>query len=144
MDLSKLKSFNPFTMIALYLIVTFVVLVTACFMSQTASADVIESAVAAAQGVDKFAPLFDWVGTYWAIISTVMAIATFITTLTPTTADDKVVALLLRVLNLMAGNVGKNKNLDEVIEPELAESIADGTLSVVATHDLVGLDDAND
>jgi hypothetical protein len=46
-------------------------------------------------------------------ITGIVTAATAITALTPTTADDKVVAMILRVLNLLAGNVGKNKNADD-------------------------------
>ena len=38
--------------------------------------------------------------------------ATAITALTPTQMDNKAVDWLLAVLNLVAGNVGKNKNAD--------------------------------
>jgi hypothetical protein len=33
--------------------------------------------------------------------------------LTPTKTDDKYVSMALRVLNILAGNVGKNKNADD-------------------------------
>lgn len=46
-------------------------------------------------------------------ITGIVTAATAITALTPTTADDKAVAMILRVLNLLAGNVGKNKNADD-------------------------------
>ena len=47
-----------------------------------------------------------------AITATVTA-ATAITAITPTTADDKVMNIILKVLNFFAGNVGKNKNADD-------------------------------
>ncbi len=37
---------------------------------------------------------------------------TVVTAITPTKADNKVLNLLLRVANILAGNVGKNKNAD--------------------------------
>jgi hypothetical protein len=46
-------------------------------------------------------------------ITAVITAATAITALTPTKADDKFIAVLLRVLNVLAGNVGKNKNKDD-------------------------------
>jgi len=49
------------------------------------------------------------------ILTVAMAIlsaATVITAVTPTKVDDKVVGFILKVLNLFAGNVGKNKNAD--------------------------------
>lgn len=38
---------------------------------------------------------------------------TAITAITPTTVDDKVVNVLLKVLNFFAGNIGTNRNADE-------------------------------
>ena len=46
-------------------------------------------------------------------ITTLVTAATAITALTPTKADDKYVALALRVLNILAGNVAKNRNADD-------------------------------
>ncbi|WP_181892951.1 hypothetical protein [Falsiruegeria mediterranea] len=40
--------------------------------------------------------------------------ATAVTALTPTRSDDKVVGVTLRVLNLLAGNVGRNRNADDL------------------------------
>ena len=36
-----------------------------------------------------------------------------ITILTPTKSDDKVVNIILKVLNIFAGNVGNDKNADD-------------------------------
>ena len=38
--------------------------------------------------------------------------ATAITILTPTKTDNKIIGGLLKLLNFIAGNIGKNKNLD--------------------------------
>jgi hypothetical protein len=38
--------------------------------------------------------------------------ATAVTALTPSTSDDKIVNGILKFLNVIAGNVGKNKNAD--------------------------------
>jgi len=46
-------------------------------------------------------------------ITALVTAATAVTALTPSTADDKVLNMVLRVLNLLAGNVGKNKNADD-------------------------------
>ena len=47
-----------------------------------------------------------------AIITGVVSSATVITALTPSKADDKILAGFLKFINLLAGNVGKNKNAD--------------------------------
>ena len=46
-------------------------------------------------------------------VTAVVTAATAITALTPTKSDDKFIAVLLRVLNVLAGNVGRNKNKDD-------------------------------
>ena len=46
-------------------------------------------------------------------ITGVVTAATAITALTPTKADDKFIAAILRVLNVLAGNFGKNRNMDD-------------------------------
>lgn len=43
----------------------------------------------------------------------VVTTATAITMVTPTKVDDKIVARLMRILNILAGNVGKNRNKDD-------------------------------
>ena len=46
-------------------------------------------------------------------ITAVVTAATAITAITPTKADDKIVGTILKVLNFLAGNIGKNKNADD-------------------------------
>lgn len=46
-------------------------------------------------------------------ITTVVTAATAITALTPTKTDDKIINSILKVLNFLAGNFGKNKNADD-------------------------------
>lgn len=45
-------------------------------------------------------------------LTSVVTAATAITALTPSTSDDKVLAVVLKYLNILAGNFGANKNLD--------------------------------
>ena len=49
---------------------------------------------------------------YLGPIAGVVTAATAITVLTPTKTDDKILGMVLRVLNFLAGNFGKNKNAD--------------------------------
>jgi len=51
-------------------------------------------------------------GKIFAIATAVLSAATVITAMTPTKADDKIIGFVLKLLNLLAGNIGKNKNAD--------------------------------
>ena len=54
--------------------------------------------------------LFD---AYWPVAAQIIALATIVTTLTPNRADNLILDNVLRFLNLLAGNVLKNKNRPE-------------------------------
>lgn len=45
-------------------------------------------------------------------ITGVVTAATAITALTPSKSDDKIINGILKVLNMLAGNIGKNVNKD--------------------------------
>ena len=47
-----------------------------------------------------------------AILAVVTA-STAITAITPTKTDDRIINVILTILNTLAGNVGKNKNADD-------------------------------
>jgi hypothetical protein len=63
--------------------------------------------------MDTILAFFEAFPAWLTAITSVVTAATAITALTPTKTDDKYVSLALRVLNTIAGNVGKNKNADD-------------------------------
>lgn len=57
--------------------------------------------------------VFEALPAWLVAITAVCTAATAITALTPTRHDDAILNAVLRVLNVLAGNVGRNKNLDD-------------------------------
>ncbi len=47
-----------------------------------------------------------------ATVTAIISVATVITAITPSKSDDKILAGILKFINLLAGNIGKNKNAD--------------------------------
>jgi hypothetical protein len=62
--------------------------------------------------MDAIFNLLDAAPAWLTAITGIVTAATAITALTPTTADDKALNIVLKVLNLLAGNVGRNRNAD--------------------------------
>ena len=50
--------------------------------------------------------------TYWPIAAQLVALATLVTAVTPSQSDNMILDNILRFLNLLAGNVLKNRNRD--------------------------------
>ena len=46
-------------------------------------------------------------------VTSLMVAATAVTALTKSTSDDKIVGWILKILNIVAGNVLKNRNADD-------------------------------
>ena len=55
----------------------------------------------------------EWLADNWQWITLGVTVATAITSVTPTKVDDKYLGYALKVLNVIAGNVFKNKNADD-------------------------------
>jgi hypothetical protein len=62
----------------------------------------------------------EWLMSVWVLIPDwiqalcgLVTAATAVTALTPTKSDDKIVGMVLKVLNVVAGNILKNKNMDD-------------------------------
>lgn len=62
--------------------------------------------------MDQIAFVLESAPAWLTAITGLVTAATAITALTPTKSDDAVLSKVLWVLNLLAGNVGKNRNAD--------------------------------
>ncbi len=62
--------------------------------------------------METFLAFFEAFPAWLTAVTSVVTAATAITALTPSTVDDKIINSVLRVLNILAGNLLKNKNLD--------------------------------
>jgi len=63
--------------------------------------------------IDAILSLFDAMPAWISAVTAVVSAATAITALTPSRSDDVWIDRVLRVLNVLAGNVGFNRNADD-------------------------------
>lgn len=63
--------------------------------------------------IETIMNVFDAMPAWIAAFTAVVTAATAITMLTPTKTDDEWINRILRVLNVLAGNVGMNRNADD-------------------------------
>ncbi len=61
----------------------------------------------------SLAGFFETFPAWLTAVTAVVTAATAITALTPTKTDDAILNTILRILNVLAGNLGKNKNADD-------------------------------
>ena len=64
--------------------------------------------------MDQLELLFTNLPVWISMALTLVGAVSAITAVTPTKSDDKAVAAVLRVLNILSLNIGKNKNADDV------------------------------
>ena len=63
--------------------------------------------------MDQITAIIEAAPVWLTAITGVVTAATAITALTPSRSDDEIIDTVLRVLNVLAGNVGKNRNADD-------------------------------
>ncbi|MAI17141.1 MAG: hypothetical protein CBC71_06275 [Rhodobacteraceae bacterium TMED111] len=63
--------------------------------------------------IDTVLEFFNELPSWIVAVTTVVASASAITALTPTKKDDVILGSVLKVLNFLALNFGKNKNADD-------------------------------
>ena len=63
-------------------------------------------------GDGEVVSIWDKITPYIIPVTTVVTAATAITAVTPTKTDNKIISVILGILNFIAGNFGKNKNKD--------------------------------
>ena len=63
--------------------------------------------------MDQITAIIEAAPVWLTAITGVVTACTAITALTPSRSDDEIIDKVLRVLNVLAGNVGKNRNADD-------------------------------
>lgn len=67
------------------------------------------------QSVGMFMQIINWFGdipAWITAVTTVITAATAITAITPSKVDDRIIGKIIWTLNILAGNIIKNKNKD--------------------------------
>lgn len=64
--------------------------------------------------IETILDVFDAMPAWITAVTSVVTAATAITALTPSRSDDVWIDRLLRALNVLAGNVGLNRNADDL------------------------------
>ena len=67
------------------------------------------------ESIGMFTQLINWFGdipVWLTAVTTVVTAATAITAITPSKVDDRIIGKVLWFLNIIAGNIIKNKNKD--------------------------------
>jgi len=91
---------------------SFVLMFAALFVPTLACAQDIVPPERALSLFETFAGLLGALPAWLSAVTLVVTAATAITALTPTKTDDKIIGVILKILNVLAGNFGKNKNAD--------------------------------
>ena len=63
--------------------------------------------------MDQITAIIEAAPVWLTAITGVVTACTAITALTPSRSDDEIIDTVLKVLNILAGNVGKNRNADD-------------------------------
>ena len=63
--------------------------------------------------MDQITAILEAAPVWLTAITGVVTACTAITALTPSRSDDEILDKVLQVLNILAGNVGKNRNADD-------------------------------
>ena len=63
--------------------------------------------------IEQLQTFFDAIPLWIQALMALVTGATALTAMTPTKVDDRIVSKALKVLNILAGNIGRNRNADD-------------------------------